>query len=96
MMIAIVIILILFLLFVLSTMGRRNHPGLEKLRGWNYAHRGLHGNGCPENSMAAFRKALDHGYGIELDVHMLADGNLAVIHDSLLKRTTGMEGRIED
>lgn len=96
MMIAIVIILILFLLFVLSTMGRRNHPGLEKLRGWNYAHRGLHGNSCPENSMAAFRKALDHGYGIELDVHMLADGNLAVIHDSLLKRTTGMEGRIED
>lgn len=46
--------------------------------------------------MAAFRKALDRGYGIELDVHLLQDGNLAVIHDSLLLRTTGQEGRVED
>ena len=46
--------------------------------------------------MAAFRKARDMGYGVELDVHLLADGNLAVIHDSQLKRMTGSEGRIED
>jgi glycerophosphoryl diester phosphodiesterase len=76
--------------------GRLGHPDLPKLRNWNYAHRGLHGDGRPENSMAAFRAALDHGYGIELDIHLLKDGNLAVIHDSLLKRTTGLDGRIED
>ena len=76
--------------------GRQGHPDLPKLRGWNYAHRGLHGDGRPENSMAAFRAALDRGYGIELDIHLLKDGNLAVLHDSLLQRTTGREGRIED
>lgn len=46
--------------------------------------------------MKAFRKAKESGFGIELDVHLLKDGNLAVIHDSSLKRTTGREGWIED
>ena len=45
--------------------------------------------------MAAFRLALDNGYGIELDVHLLADGNLAVIHDASLKRTAGADVQIE-
>lgn len=87
---------ILCLLYVLCVRGRRNHPGLSDLREWSYAHRGLHGDGCPENSLEAFRKALDAGYGIELDVHLLADGNLAVMHDSLLMRTTGAPGKLED
>jgi glycerophosphoryl diester phosphodiesterase len=46
--------------------------------------------------MAAFRAALECGYGIELDIHLLADGNLAVIHDSALLRTTGANGIIEN
>ena len=46
--------------------------------------------------MLAFRKALEAGYGIELDVHLLSDGNLAVIHDSTLKRTTGLDGTVEE
>lgn len=46
--------------------------------------------------MVAFQLALNHGYGIELDVHLLADGNLAVIHDSSLLRTAGEPVRIED
>lgn len=83
-------------LYVLSTVCRRGHAGLSQLKGWAYAHRGLHGQGAPENSLEAFRRAVDAGYGMELDVHLLADGGLAVIHDSLLKRTTGREGRIED
>ena len=93
-MLEIVIILILIFLFAIRCRG--NHTGVEALKGWSYAHRGLHGNGLPENSMGAFKAALDRGYGIELDVHLLADGNLAVIHDSLLNRTTGQAGRIED
>lgn len=76
--------------------GRTGHPDLPRLRGWNYAHRGLHDDTRPENSMAAFRAALAHGYGVELDVHLMKDGNLAVIHDSALMRTTGREGRVED
>ena len=46
--------------------------------------------------MAAFRAALEHGYGIELDIHLMKDGNLAVMHDCELKRTTGCEGKITD
>lgn len=96
-MIAVLIILpLLAMLYIGSVGGRAGHPELKNLRGWSYAHRGLHGEGRPENSMAAFRAALEGGYGIELDIHLLKDGNLAVIHDSLLVRTTGLEGRIED
>lgn len=92
----ILILLFLAMLYIGAVGGRVGHPGLKDLQGWSYAHRGLHSNGIPENSMAAFRAALDGGYGIEFDLHLLKDGNLAVIHDSLLKRTTGAEGRIED
>ena len=83
-------------LYVLSTMCRKGHKGLDALQGWYYAHRGLHGNGIPENSMAAFRAALEGGYGIELDVHLMKDGKLAVIHDASLQRTAGADVKIED
>lgn len=92
----IIAIVILLLLYTLLVRGRKGHPGLEALRGWAYAHRGLHGDGVPENSMAAFRAAMEAGYGIELDVHLLKDGSLAVIHDHALVRTTGCDGKIED
>ncbi len=77
---------------------RRNQPGWEKLEGVRYAHRGLHDMklGVPENSMAAFQRAIDHGFGAELDVHLMADGNLAVVHDSDLTRVCGKKARIED
>lgn len=91
--IAIVAILEIYFLLLRC---RSGHYGLEKLRGWGYAHRGLHGNGVPENSMQAFRLALEGGYGIELDVHLMKDGNLAVIHDPSLKRTAGEDVFIED
>lgn len=90
------LLIILIVLYLLALRCRKDHPGLKDLRGWSYAHRGLHGNGIPENSMAAFRAALEGGYGIELDIHLLKGGNLAVMHDSLLNRTTGEAGRIED
>lgn len=82
--------------YLLALRGRTGHPGLADLRGWNYAHRGLHSPGVPENSLAAFRAAVAKGYGAELDVHLLKDGGLAVIHDSKLVRTTGKEGKVED
>ena len=96
MVILFVIIFIIGALYVLSTVCRMGDDRLGEIYGWKYAHRGLHGNGVPENSMEAFRRAKDRGYGVELDIHLLADGNLAVIHDSDLKRTTGKEGRVEE
>lgn len=89
-------IAIIFFLYILSVRGRTGHKGLKALLGWQYAHRGLHDESKPENSMAAFQAALENGYGIELDIHLLKDGNLAVMHDSALKRTTGRDGKIED
>ncbi len=91
------IILFICLLYLLSLKGRRSHPKLDELKKWDYAHRGLHVKpDIPENSMHAFYRALEKGYGIELDVHLLRDGSLAVIHDSTLERTTGKVGKIED
>ena len=90
------LLIILVIVYLFAIRCRSGHPGLKDLQGWAYAHRGLHGNGVPENSMSAFKAALDGGYGIELDIHLLKDGNLAVIHDSLLNRTTGAAGHIED
>jgi len=85
-----------FLVFLLLLAGRKGHPGLQRLKGFAYAHRGLHGKGVPENSMAAFRAALEAGYGVELDVHLMKDGDLAVIHDASLQRTAGVDVRIEE
>lgn len=53
-----------------------------------FAHRGYHckEQGIPENSMAAFKAAVDKGYGIELDLHLTRDGKLVVFHDDDLKR----------
>ena len=83
--------------WVLLLRPRRNQPGWEKLGTARYAHRGLHNAaGVPENSMAAFRRAVDHGFGAELDVHLMADGNLAVVHDSDLTRVCGKRVFVED
>ena len=86
-----IVLIVILCLFLLALRGRRGHPGLARLRRWSYAHRGLHDETLPENSMGAFRAALEAGYGIELDVHLTADGNLAVIHDSSLQRTAGAD-----
>ena len=77
---------------------RRNQPGWDKLEGVKYAHRGLHNadKGIPENSLAAFRLAVEGGFGAELDVHLMADGELAVVHDSNLTRVCGRAACIED
>lgn len=89
-------ILLIAIVYAWIVKGRTGHNGLVALQGWFYAHRGLHSDGVPENSMAAFRAAKDCGYGIELDIHLMKDGNLAVIHDSSLKRTAGADILIEE
>lgn len=80
-------------LYPLSLRCRRDHPAWETLSRFRYAHRGLHDSaqGIPENSLAAFRRAVEYGFGAELDVHLTADGRLAVIHDGSLLRTAGAD-----
>ena len=62
------------------------------------AHRGYHNRAhrCPENSPAAFRTAIDAGYGIELDVQMSRDGHAMVFHDEALHRMTGVAGLVRN
>lgn len=58
------------------------------------AHRGLHNEQQPENSLGAFKNAIDKGYAIELDVRPLKDGTIVVFHDDKLGRMTGADGYI--
>ena len=82
----------LYLLMILPKNSRR-HRMRPFLRHF-IAHRGLHGAGIPENSMAAFAAAVEAGYAIELDVQLTADGKLVVFHDKTLSRMCGVKGAL--
>ncbi|MBQ9745995.1 MAG: glycerophosphodiester phosphodiesterase [Clostridia bacterium] len=91
------VILFLFVLyiFLVAPSGRRKKTA-EFFAGQKaYAHRGLHGEGVPENSLEAFELACRAGYGIELDVHVTADDKLVVFHDDTLKRMCGIDEKTE-
>ena len=65
--IILIVIVVLAILYFLMIMPRMIHkPDTAPFTEWLYAHRGLHDNAteAPENSMAAFRKAADAGFGI--------------------------------
>lgn len=86
----------LYLLAVMPHMAGK--PDAEPFKKVLYAHRGLHDNhsSAPENSMAAFRKAVEGGYGIELDIQLSKDKVPVVFHDFTLKRVCGVEGKVSD
>jgi len=90
---------VIAVLYFLAIMPRMMHkPDKTPFMGVLYAHRGLHDNAtdAPENSMAAFRKAVEAGYGIELDVQLSKDRVPVIFHDSTLKRMCGVEGKVEE
>ncbi len=58
------------------------------------AHRGLHGNGIPENSAAAFENAIKNGYPIEMDIQLTSDLVPVVFHDDNMKRMTGEDANV--
>lgn len=61
------------------------------------AHRGLFNNDdIPENSVPAFEKAAELGFGIETDVQMTKDGILVVFHDDTLDRMTNGHGKLRN
>lgn len=90
---------VLVLLYFLAIMPRLSHRKERKdFLGVYYAHRGLHDNtsDAPENSLAAFRKAVKAGYGIEMDVQLTKDKVPVVFHDFTLERICGREGKVCD
>lgn len=91
-------LLLLGVLYVMSLIGAGQHEKLSVLSAYHYAHRGLHDSRLriPENSLRAFRLAVEKGYGAELDVHLSKDGRLVVMHDESLKRTANVDKNICD
>lgn len=71
-------------------------PVFEWLTQWEYAHRGLHCAGVPENSLGAARAAIKAGMGIECDIQRSFDDQPMVFHDWELDRLTAGSGLVED
>lgn len=94
-MIYIIIIFVLVYLFMVCPK-IFNKQDCSQFKGYYYAHRGLYDNqsDCPENSLKAIKKAVEHGYGIELDVQLTKDNELVVFHDASLKRVCGVDGKV--
>lgn len=88
--------LLLFLLYLLALRPGKRRAEIAAFTAWRYAHRGLYGDGVPENSLAAFRAACDAGYAIELDVQLSRDGVPVVFHDATLDRVCGVAARVQD
>ena len=90
-------VLVISIFYLLCLKGRSGYADWSLFKNFYFAHRGLYNRtNLPENSMAAFSRAKEKGYGVEFDVHLLSDGNLAVIHDSSLLRTAGVDVKIEE
>ena len=90
------VLLVIYLFLVAPRMINRadRTPFLKR----HYAHRGLFDNAseAPENSLAAFEKAVAAGYGIELDLQLSKDNKLVIFHDASLQRMCGVEGKVWD
>lgn len=101
MLIKVILILIaaVVVLYLLAIMPKlRHNPYCRKLDDWLYAHRGLHDNKseAPENSLPAFILAVQHGYGIELDVQLTKDKVPVVLHDYNLKRACKADIKVSE
>ena len=96
--ILITVLLVLLVIYLFMITPRMfNRADRTPFYGVHYAHRGLFDNDsdAPENSLAAFKKAVDAGYGIELDVQLSKDDKLVVFHDATMglytRRTSANE-----
>ena len=88
-------LLVLFAAVFLVLIAPGKRGDIEKYKKVKYAHRGLHNAERAENSMSAFRAAVEAGFGIELDVRLSSDGVLVVFHDDTLTRVAKIEGRVD-
>ncbi len=70
----------------------------DKFYDFLYAHRGFHDNkgDAPENSMLSFTRAVEKGYGMELDIQLTKDNKVVVFHDFTLDRVCKVNGKVAD
>lgn len=99
--IIVLIVLAAFLLLFPVLIFAPARPGKKKktaFYGKNIAHRGLYqkDQSIPENSLPAFARAVENGYGMELDVQLSRDGKVVVFHDDTLERVCGVSKRVDE
>ena len=90
------VIVIFILLYFFLIMPNVSHPADMDALTMGYAHRGLWDEKIPENSLASFARAVQAGYGIELDVQLSKDRQVMVFHDASLKRMCGVNRRVSE
>lgn len=74
--------------YLLAVKPSRRRDWMKPYQSYYFAHRGLYDNDsdAPENSMNAFRKAIEHGYGMEMDVQLSRDDVPVIFHDTWMDR----------
>lgn len=90
--IAFLVVIFLIIIYLIKPNKRR----ISKLPVQLFAHRGLHGESVPENTLAAFRKAYERKLGVELDVRFTQDKKVVVFHDDTLKRLCGQDIKVNE
>jgi len=96
--IALAVLLVLLTLWLALIMPARSTKAQRApFSGRTYAHRGLFSadQSVPENSLPAFRAAVEADYGVELDVQLTRDKQVVVFHDDDLKRACGVDARVD-
>ena len=80
------VFLLILWLFAIKTAGKK--ADFSDFENNVYAHRGLFekDQSIPENSLAAFKRAVEHGVGVEFDLQLTSDGQVVVFHDKTLER----------
>lgn len=93
---ALILLFAIFLFLTAPNVGRKDR--MKPFEKQYIAHRGLYDNetDAPENSLPAFRLAVENGYGIELDLQTTTDGRLVVFHDANLERICGVDKMLYD
>lgn len=91
-----IVLILLTLLYFYLIHPRAKKPDASPFLNCCFAHRGLHdmAMGIPENSLSAFQRAVEAGYGIELDVQLSSDGIPVVFHDAALSRMCAIDRRV--
>ena len=96
MLLAILVFIILSVIYISFIMPRLIDRADMSYLKVDYAHRGLHNEELPENSIGAFKNAVEHRYGIELDIQLSKDKVPMVFHDTTLTRVCGIDAKLAD
>lgn len=91
----VVLLAVLYLFFIVGEQPSKKQAA--PFRNLNCAHRGFYtkDQSIPENTLRAFERAVEYGYGVELDVQLTKDGEVVVFHDDTVDRETEFTGRVD-